>query len=388
MANLSDKLSSLQFTPKPQSPAFAGAVVNVPLAQVSKYQEKNYFLCDGSEYSETTYDQLFAACGTQYNTGGETAGFFRVPNGPRKTNTLTPSFSSTPSGWSTTSRSAYYEQDSLGIWWAVIHFAGTCSVLTADGQTITVDGVTFTGTNIGASIEGSPGQDTMAVTASGSILTLKAVSGQQMNGWSGSVRAELASKPTDAAVSADSRFSTFDEALQFQPMIKVYDDASNISMSLADATATKTGAIRLDSSFAAGDGVYGVVQADRTQKKILSGTVSSNGVIADLTYDQLVVGKRYQILAMFDASYSSSGDSIEVEAFENSIRVGGAITRYDSSSGTHIETLPLTTKFTAGSGTLTFEATFVGGSANLRTSNTQVVLTELNNDIETTDLSS
>jgi hypothetical protein len=43
-------------------------------------------------------------------------------------------------------------------------------------------------------------------------------------------------------------------------MIKVYDDASNISMSLADATATKTGAIRLDSSFAAGDGVWGLVQ--------------------------------------------------------------------------------------------------------------------------------
>ena len=36
--------------------------------------------CDGSEYSESVYAQLFTAIGSTFNTGGETAGYFRVPN--------------------------------------------------------------------------------------------------------------------------------------------------------------------------------------------------------------------------------------------------------------------------------------------------------------------
>lgn len=40
-----------------------------------------YLLCDGTEYSQTgAYAALFAIIGTAYNTGGETAGYFRVPN--------------------------------------------------------------------------------------------------------------------------------------------------------------------------------------------------------------------------------------------------------------------------------------------------------------------
>lgn len=37
-------------------------------------------LCYGQEISETTYATLFAAIGTTYNTGGEGAGNFRVPD--------------------------------------------------------------------------------------------------------------------------------------------------------------------------------------------------------------------------------------------------------------------------------------------------------------------
>lgn len=36
--------------------------------------------CDGAEYSESTYANLFDAIGTTYNTGGETAGYFRLPD--------------------------------------------------------------------------------------------------------------------------------------------------------------------------------------------------------------------------------------------------------------------------------------------------------------------
>jgi hypothetical protein len=115
-------------------------------------------------------------------------------------------------------------------------------------------------------------------------------------GFNGTI--PLASKPTDSFVTGDSRFSTFDEALQFQPMIKVYDDASNISMSLADATATKTGAVRLDSSFAAGDGVYGLVQANRWQRKEPNSDISSTGVVTDMSFNSLTIGKWYRYILL------------------------------------------------------------------------------------------
>ena len=40
----------------------------------------NYLLCDGSVVSQTTYAALYAVVSTTYNTGGEGAGNFRLPN--------------------------------------------------------------------------------------------------------------------------------------------------------------------------------------------------------------------------------------------------------------------------------------------------------------------
>lgn len=39
-----------------------------------------YLFCDGSPVSSATYSKLFSAIGNQYNTGGESAGQFRLPN--------------------------------------------------------------------------------------------------------------------------------------------------------------------------------------------------------------------------------------------------------------------------------------------------------------------
>jgi microcystin-dependent protein len=40
----------------------------------------DFLMCDGTEYSQVTYSDLFDIIGTTYNTGGETPGYFRVPN--------------------------------------------------------------------------------------------------------------------------------------------------------------------------------------------------------------------------------------------------------------------------------------------------------------------
>lgn len=42
--------------------------------------EAGWVFCDGAEYSQTAYPALYGAIGTTFNTGGETAGYFRVPN--------------------------------------------------------------------------------------------------------------------------------------------------------------------------------------------------------------------------------------------------------------------------------------------------------------------
>ena len=51
--------------------AFAGAVGTIPAG---------WLPCDGSEYDETVQAALFAVIGSVFNTGGETPGFFRVPD--------------------------------------------------------------------------------------------------------------------------------------------------------------------------------------------------------------------------------------------------------------------------------------------------------------------
>lgn len=64
-----------------------------------------WLLCDGSAVSQTTYAALYAAVGTAYNTGGEPAGTFRVPNVRGRDIVMTnngsgilPSWADTPGG--------------------------------------------------------------------------------------------------------------------------------------------------------------------------------------------------------------------------------------------------------------------------------------------------
>ena len=58
--------------------------VGAPTGTVSAFAGSaaptGYALCDGSEYSESTEAALFAIIGSTYNTGGETANHFRVPD--------------------------------------------------------------------------------------------------------------------------------------------------------------------------------------------------------------------------------------------------------------------------------------------------------------------
>lgn len=56
----------------------------VPAGSVSAFAgssaPEGWLLCDGNEYSQSEYNTLFSVLGSTYNTGGETTGYFRVPD--------------------------------------------------------------------------------------------------------------------------------------------------------------------------------------------------------------------------------------------------------------------------------------------------------------------
>ena len=58
---------------------------------------------------------------------------------------------------------------------------------------------------------------------------------------------------------------------EYYPIVKLYDDASNISMSIKDATASLTGAVRLSSDFAATTAQYGFLKAPNGTLRLHTG---------------------------------------------------------------------------------------------------------------------
>ena len=67
--------------------------------------------------------------------------------------------------------------------------------------------------------------------------------------WGCFAKIKLTGKPTNALVSNDSGFATFDEALESIPVIKVYNDlTSGSSVAINPATPSFLGTIQLSSS--------------------------------------------------------------------------------------------------------------------------------------------
>lgn len=79
IAALSALVSSLQSEINAMKTNAIGEIVaHVTDGTVPTFTDR--LLCDGSVYSTTTYANLYAKIGTQYNTGSEGAGNFRIPN--------------------------------------------------------------------------------------------------------------------------------------------------------------------------------------------------------------------------------------------------------------------------------------------------------------------
>ena len=308
MPNLSEKLSGLTFTPKAQSPMRAGCIVNVASDSVAEWTSRNWLECDGSEYPESTYADLFAAIGTKYNTGGETASHFRVPNGPRKT--VDVDLGNFLAFSSTNFSKGYVFQDALGDYFLDIGVAGTT------GSSVSLVDLDFSslGVSFEAPANGSPvlagsyntGGSSARVQNSTTLRTVTA-SSLQNHAVGGIVR--LTGKPTDAFVSNDSRFSTFDEALEAIPVIKIYNDEGTVSVSSAAATASTLGTVKLNSEYAATSSQYGLVKANSIIEKLQDTAYSGSGATGILPLTNIPDGK-YKLTVGCQYAYRSVSNAI------------------------------------------------------------------------------
>lgn len=278
MAKLSSRNNTLQVVPTPQSPDMAGMMK--PWGGTSANVPQGWLECDGSAVSRSTFDQLFGAIGTKYGVGDGTT-TFNLPNGPRRTVELLLDVTySQDDGNIIEYSTGFVYQTAQGEWRLQFNLNMQSGAVTA-APTATIAGIDWSSQGAAWAFN--------TLTPSGS-QTSRALTG----GSTGEIQAEyesaqayfivdgdllLESKPTDAFVGADSRFSTFDEALESVPIIKLYNDESNVSMSDLLASPTQAGKIQLSGAYAAGDGVYGLVQANKVQRKNLAANAVSSGFI-------------------------------------------------------------------------------------------------------------
>lgn len=96
----------------------------------------------------------------------------------------------------------------------------------------------------------------------------------------------------------------------------------------------------------------------KTQTKTLSTAVTTTGVISDLTFNNLVVGKKYKLnatLYVTPTDTTVNGKTAIVDANNNGSIVETGVIRFDDLSEVRSQ-LKLSKEFTATGGSLTFDA--------------------------------
>lgn len=247
MAFLSDRLNGLRFTPSPQSPAVAGMFASIGVNQIVP---DGWFLCDGTEYDSALYPELFAAIGTAYNTGGETLGFFRVPNGPSRTQivdnsvldlvTASAALANPPT--SVQLAEAYAYSDAIGNYKLNFNVRYTIASPQTSSR-FRFTGATFLSTQ--GQYVGSQNEAALATKASGTEAATNNIfadAGAASNIWRFSGDILLDGKPT-----------WYDANLDSKPIIKVYTDDGAVAL---QGSGTQSGNAAADGDFLSGNIYY------------------------------------------------------------------------------------------------------------------------------------
>ena len=386
VTKLSDIASTISFVASPQSPDKAGLIkqwggtsANIP---------PGWAECDGAAISRTEFPQLFAAMGTKYGVGdGSTT--FNLPNGPRRTQDIDLDFSG-PNVQTITTAKGFAIQDTLGIWRLGFNLSFTSPSAGVSAVSNVIAGVSYNQSNeiAGGNFASSSGRgevrtdDTVALFADTANAS-----------WKGSGNVVLSSQPTDAFVGADPRFSTFDEALESIPIIKLNDDSGNIAVEALPATETKAGVITLSSDFAASETQYGLVRANRKTQKDLAinentpiTDISTNGDPAnsDFRFDNLVVGRTYvlQMNPLLFVSGSSVTENIVLTAIHDGSPIANAQFRADQAGDFYGAHVYREKQFIATADNITFNLSIGGVGQMNAAGDTTIALIELNNFVE------
>ena len=377
MAALSDKLSSLTFVPLPQSPARAGFLQDY----AGTTAPENWYLLDKDADTtivdcETLYPNLWANANVNWRSGSDLV--IPVSSGMYSSlKTWVPTITGNGSGLSaSTLEYATYKFNNNSM---VVNCAVT-SVTVPDASITEIYVSIPTGFTIPTTAKRAVNAawakddavyDVAYVQTNGASQTDKIMVRPSQGNWSNTSAFKFQLEfPLDAT-----------NNLGHSTIIKLYDDASNIAMSLKDATASLTGAVRLSSDFAASASDYGFVKKDISRLDTYNLTLGSNvtstsdslgsirtshtvsasdaGLLRVTLYSNMQGGKgeftvyknaaSVQLIdggVAYDGnSYSSvrsytgefiEGDIIELYFFRNS--VGGTSTGY-AGSGIMVETI-------------------------------------------------
>lgn len=132
---------------------------------------------------------------------------------------------------------------------------------------------------------------------------------------------------------------------------------------------------------------------NKIQTKILSANVTSDGVVADLTFNNLVIGKWYEISGQVSLHVDSGASNtfVELRAVHDGIIIGRPYLLLQESVDTSEDIVKqaISLKFLATDSTLTFEAnsatasSFIDGDGSK--AETYIQLEERNDLVETGD---
>jgi hypothetical protein len=385
MANLSDKLGSLTFTPKSQSPASAGFIQ----AYAGTTAPQGWYLLDRADDTtivdcETLYPELWDLANTNWRSGsdlvipvsvyGESALKAYVPT-VTGNNTGLSSYTLEYANWKANGRKMLVNC-------AVSSIVVTDASVTVIRMTLP-SGITLpspSNASVNALYTDDSGiYDAGYVECNGAVdnneILIRPASGNWSNPSAFKFQLEFEIEGGD-----------FPESI-----IKLYTDASNIAMSIADATASSTGAVRLSSDFAATSSQYGLVLANKWQSKVTASPVSTTGVITSLTFNNLVIGKVYKakIFPFMGKTGNDSNDSnIRIDIENNSVSHGFTqqLIQQDAGTDRHAAIVSGEAIFTAAATTCEFNVTTITGATSYVATGSYATIEELNNySDETTD---
>lgn len=126
------------------------------------------------------------------------------------------------------------------------------------------------------------------------------------------------------------------------------------------------------------------------QEKVMSANQTTNGDIADLTFNNLEAGKKYRLTG--GLTFSNTGDDgNNVQIFNGATQLIFLDSNPNAGGGTQSLYLAVSTVFTASADTLTFNANSTGANSfvlgNGSRSISHMILEELPNHEETTKFS-